>query len=219
MWEEEKREGLEVWLLKGRGKSGRGERGEKSVQSAAPAWSTALRDRRQRPAGFAPPAEHRTPDRLALPGASTAVVIQAVLAGADPHFMALPVSPARMLVAAGDPSARRDTAPPLDSYKQEVDFKQGWKEKVERQAQRNVERSRHPRPQPLTEQRRLGQGTLISIGVAVLAGELNFVGLDPFIHHGSPQNQHPLVAILRRPSSSSSRPTEVTPPKWGWTSR
>ena len=56
--------------------------------------------RGQRPAGFPPPAEHRTPDRLALPGASTAVVIQAVLAGADPHFMALPVNPARMLVAA-----------------------------------------------------------------------------------------------------------------------
>jgi hypothetical protein len=105
--------------------------------------------RGQRPAGFSPPAGQRTPDRLALPGASTGVVI---LAGADPHFVALPVSPARMLVAGGDPGARRDTAPPLNSYKQEVDFKQGWTEKVERQDQRNAERSRHRRPQPLTEQ-------------------------------------------------------------------
>ena len=92
------------------------------------------------------PEEHCTPGRLALPGASTAVVIQAVLAGSDPHLMALPVSPARMLVAAGDPGPRRDTAPPLDSYKQEVEFRQGWTEKVERQAQRKAERSRHPRP-------------------------------------------------------------------------
>ncbi len=214
-----KGEGLEGLAIEGEGEraEGRKRREERSVAGAGVVDGAAHRG--QRPAGIAPPVEHRTPDRLSLPGAFTAVVVQAVLVGTDPHLMAFPVGPARVLIAAGDPSARRDTAPPLDSYKQEIDFKQGWKEKVERQAQRNVERSRHPRPQPLTEQRRLGQGTLISIGVAVLAGELNFVGLDPFIHHGSPQNQHPLVAILRRPSSSSSRPTEVTPPKWGWTSR
>ena len=61
--------------------------------------------RRQWPAGFAPPVEHRTPDRLSLPGAFTAVVVQAVLIGADPHPMAFPVGTAGVLIAARRPLA------------------------------------------------------------------------------------------------------------------
>ena len=62
-------------------------------------------DRRQWAAGFAPPVEHRTPDRLSLPGAFTAVAVQAVLIGADPHLMAFPVGTAGVLIAARRPLA------------------------------------------------------------------------------------------------------------------
>ena len=85
------------------GRVAEGSKGREGRSVARAGVLDGVAHRGQRPAGFAPPVEHRTPDRVALLGPLIAVVVQAGAPRVAPSFMALAVGPARVLIAAKRP--------------------------------------------------------------------------------------------------------------------